>query len=235
MSACDQVTFSDVHIDPDRACDLCGGPLLTTNLTGVCRTTIKCRAENLRRRRSKSDAKRFRCKVCGGPIGKRNMIGICRTNNRCKTEAKRAHDRRYHLAHKNKRAARVSERPPGERRPHRQTILLPEDGEFDEVAIRIAVSGQRKVSLTHRERLEVIRLMLGQGASIREMCDHLHIQPKIVRELLDELGYECVRNEHILGSKIMVILPKNRVRGTKILPPETPMSIKPSASRKRKP
>lgn len=154
------------------------------------------------------------CKVCGGPVSGRNQIGICRVNKRCRRAAKKEHDHRYHVSHRSERGSRPRDDTP---RPHRQTITLPEDGIIDEVAIYIAVNGLRKIAMTHRERVEAVRRLLLQGGSIREMCDNLHVQPKIIREILDGLGFECVRNEHIAGSRIMIILPKDRKRGPKIL------------------
>ncbi len=219
--------MTDVHIDPDRVCELCGGSIVKSNTTGVCRTRPDCRTENARRRNRVYETG-AKCKVCQGPVSKRNTIGICRISDRCRVAAKKEHDHRYHLAHKTEKARRLHEKTV--RRPHRQTAVLPEDGIIDNVAVQITVSGSRKVALTQRERLEATRLMLLQGASIREMCDHLHVQPKVVRQLLDDLGFECVRNEHIVGSKIMVILPRDRVRGPKILPPEMPVTVKPRGS-----
>lgn len=222
----DPANMVNVHIDPARVCELCGGPIVNWNVTGVCRTRTDCRIENARRRKRAHETS-SKCKVCEGPVSKRNTIGICRVNDQCRVAAKKEHDHRYHLAHKADKARRLREKVVSGRRPHRQTATLPEDGIIDRVAVQITVAGTRKVALTQRERLEATRQMLLQGASIREMCDHLHVQPRVVRMLLDELGYECVRNEHIVGSKIMVILPKDRVHGPKILPPEMPMSVKP--------
>jgi hypothetical protein len=204
------------RIDFDRDCELCGGPIMVSNEINVCRTTPECMLENDKRRNRTTG---YRCKVCGSAITKRNKIGICRTKAKCRAAAKREHDHRYHLAHKDEKD---DDQKLGKQRAHRQTVLLPEDGIVDEIAVYLAVNGIRKVAMTHRERVEATRQMLLHGASIREMCDHLHVQPRIVRDILDELGFECVRNEHIAGSKIMIILPKNRARGPKILDDDKP-------------
>ena len=213
------VNLPQYHVDPVRTCDLCGGPVIRRNSTGVCRTTRACVLENQRRR----DVKSISCKICGGAISRRNKIPICRANSACRAAGKKEHDRRYHRNHKDR---------PKPSQSRRQTILLPEDGIVDPVAVYIAVHGIRKIAMTHRERLEAVRQMLLHGDSIRDICDHLHVPPATAREILDELGYECVRNEHIAGSKIMIILPKNRKRGPKLLTPHLP-SIKPAASHER--
>jgi hypothetical protein len=218
------VNLSHYRVDPARKCELCGGPVIIRNATGVCRTKPACMLENQRRRdiRNETAAKSARsgsCTICGGGISKRNKIPICRANAACRAAGKKEHDRRYHRNHKDR---------PKPSHSRRQTILLPEDGIIDPVAVYIAVHGIRKIAMTHRERVEAVRQMLLRGDSIREMCDHLHVPPDTARKILDELGYECVRNEHIAGSKIMIILPKNRKRGPKILSPHLP-SVKPSA------
>jgi Homeodomain-like domain len=207
---------SHYEIDPKRKCELCGGPIIRRNTTGVCRTTSSCMQESMRRRTIRAGS----CKICGGVISRRNKIPICRTNSTCRAAGKKEHDRRYHRSHKNR---------PKKSPSRRQTVLLPEDGIIDPVAVHIAVHGIRKIAMTHRERVEAVRQMLQRGDSIREICDHLHVPPATAREILDELGYECVRNEHIAGSKIMIILPKNRRRGPKLLTPDL-AALKPSAS-----
>jgi len=170
---------------------------------------MSCLLENNRRRgKNRTPVVALPCKVCGGPVSKRNQIGICRVNKKCRQAAKKLHDHKYHLTHR----ADGSRQKDGESRPHRQTVTLPEDGIIDDTAVYIAVNGLRRIAMTHRERVEAVRRLLLQGGSIREMCDNLHVQPKIIREILDELGFECVRNEHIAGSRIMIILPKNRNR-----------------------
>jgi hypothetical protein len=219
------LNLSQYQVDPARKCELCGGPVITRNATGVCRTTRACMLENQRRRDIKSgttarNARNGSCTICGGAISRRNKIPICRSNAACRAAGKKEHDRRYHRNHKDR---------PKPSHSRRQTILLPEDGIIDPVAVHIAVHGIRKIAMTHRERVEAVRQMLLRGDSIREMCDHLHVPPATAREILDELGYECVRNEHIAGSKIMIILPKNRRRGPKILAPHVP-PVKPSAT-----
>jgi hypothetical protein len=221
----DLSSANGTQIDPSRVCELCGGPIIVRNTTGVCRTTKDCMREN-DSRRNKTYVRTMTCAICGGPISKRNKVGICRKTEACRNAAKKEHDHRYHQAHKNGVPA-TAEEP----RAHRQTMLVPEDGIVDFMAVSIAVSGMRKVALTHRERLEVTRQMLVQGASIREMSSNLHVKPAAVRLLLDELGYECVRDVHIAGSKIMVILPKNRSKAAKILDPEMPRHVRPLTSR----
>lgn len=196
-------------IDPDRACELCSGPLLIGSKTGICRSNKRCMQESDNR----SIAATVNCKICGTQLAStRNKIGICRTNDKCRREAKRIHDRTYHQS-----LAKPKNAAPAKK--EEEIGLLPDDeltaeGYIDEVAVRIMVNGVRHVALTQIERVEVVRQMLVRGAGVRDMCDHLHVHPSTVREILDELGYECVRNAHIAGSKIMVILPKNRVRKT---------------------
>lgn len=193
-------------IDPERTCELCEGALLVGNVTGVCRSNRVCMQENDSRIRANNP----KCRVCDGPLHARNKIGVCRDTPACKKEAKRIHDRQYHQA-------KTGIKPPKAPR-ETESGLLPEDGIIDDIAVWIAATGMRKgtglpaVNLTHIERLEVIKLMLRVGAGVRDMCDNLHVHPSVVRSLLDELGYECVRNEHIAGSKIMIILPKSRTR-----------------------
>jgi hypothetical protein len=196
-------------IDPGKGCELCSGPLVMGSETGICRSNARCMQENDDRvRASITD-----CKICGAPLGSRNRIGICRTNDKCCKEAKKIHDRQYHQS----RASHQSRAKPREIREPKQEAennLLPEDGILDTIAIRIAANGLRKVRLTHRERVEVVKRMLNLGAGVRDMCDNIHVSPGVVRDILDELGFECIRNTHIVGSKIMIILPKNRPRRT---------------------
>jgi hypothetical protein len=156
------------------------------------------------------------CELCDGPLLSNNSTGICRTLPGCKTEddKRRGIERPVPVIKKPKPPKGTGKK---DTRAHRPTVLLAEDGIIDPIAVYIAVNGVRKIAMTHRERVEAVRQMLTRGSSIREMCDNLHVQPGVVRSILDELGFECVRNEHIAGSKIMVILPKDRVRGPKIL------------------
>jgi hypothetical protein len=198
-----------LRIDAHRTCEICNGPVTEGNEIGICRTTRKCREENEKRSRGSATE----CRICGSPLESRTKIGICRTNEICKREGKKVHDRHYHQSRKK-----------GEKKPKKQKTraddaswLLEEDGIIDETAVQIAASGKRRVRLTQNERIATVKLMLRLGIGVREMCDNLHVHPSVVREILDGLGYECVLNTHIVGSKVMIILPKDRMRKPKIL------------------
>ncbi len=194
--------------DPSRACELCGGPIIIANITGVCRTTRTCIQEDARRKAA--IAARL-CKVCGSDLAANNKIGICRASKACRKAGRKIHDRQYHYTRDQPKKKKKNVAVNAE--------LLPEwdDGYIDPVAVFVAVNGIRKIAMTHSERVAAVRTMLVQGAGVRELCDHLHVHPSTVHSILDELGYECVRNEHVVASKIMVILRKDRDKPEKML------------------
>ena len=59
--------------------------------------------------------------------------------------------------------------------------LLADDGLEDEVAVDIAVSGERRVRLTARERLLAAMAILKNGGTVRDVCVRLGL-PAIVSE-----------------------------------------------------
>lgn len=74
---------------PNSVCDLCGGPLRSTNTVGVCRRTPECDREQQRRRRGRPAQPVRTCDVCGGPLRSGNGIGVCRRTPECARERDR--------------------------------------------------------------------------------------------------------------------------------------------------
>jgi hypothetical protein len=95
-----------------------------------------------------------------------------------------------------------------------------EDGELivDDVAIRLMVSGSRKVRSTETERRRAVFYMISEGLTILDMSVHIGCRSQDVIRYLDELGFD-VTDDHLLskGARRKVILPKDRVTGPKIL------------------
>lgn len=85
--------------------------------------------------------------------------------------------------------------------------ILPEDGILDEVAIEIAIRGQRPVRLTLRERRAVVKSLIDRGASPGEIIEKLRTNPKWVTRTLHELGYDVLGTG---GNHGTYIVPKNR-------------------------
>lgn len=86
--------------------------------------------------------------------------------------------------------------------------ILPEDGIVDELAIRLAMSGERRIALTERERKIAVERMAKQGATSSEIIKALRAGPHWVRVTLNELGYDLVGT----SSTGMYVVPKDRPR-----------------------
>jgi hypothetical protein len=79
-------------------------------------------------------------------------------------------------------------------------MLLPDDGLIDEVAVRLAVTGARRVRLTPPERDLAARLMVARGADLAELAAHLGTSTAAAARLIRALGYRlgppCPRTKH---------------------------------------
>lgn len=133
--------------------------------------------ENARKRRV--DPVRT-CSVCSGPLSERNKTGICARNYGCRVQQQLRRN-----------GGRPKRPPKGD-----SAWLLPaaydlDTGEeiVDEVAIRIAVSGIRRVALTEVERTAAILKMIKTGWQYREIADHIGISPARLKPRIEALGY----------------------------------------------
>lgn len=71
-------------------------------------------------------------------------------------------------------------------KPGAADLLLPEDGIVDEVAVDIAVRGQRIVRLTSRERRLVAEQMIADGAEMETIAEHLGVCRQTVWRLMKD-------------------------------------------------
>jgi hypothetical protein len=71
--------MDDATSEP-RTCDVCGKPLRSTNISGVCSSTPECRKERSRRDPRRAPGPKpdqCYCEICGKPIQRNNVTGIC--------------------------------------------------------------------------------------------------------------------------------------------------------------
>jgi hypothetical protein len=141
-----------------------------------------------------------KCTVCGGPLFKRNKTGICTKNETCIKANRQVHDGTF----------RGVDKIYGPRRHHSEKEvrnypahpwMLHEDGIVDEIAIEIAVTGKRKVRLTQTEQKRVIERMLRLGYGRLEIRNNLGIGAVQIDKLLDEMGYEIIRDPTQVSAK----------------------------------
>ena len=59
--------------------------------------------------------------------------------------------------------------------------VLPEDGIVDPIAVQIAAAGERRVALTHAERLLAAAKILAAGHHLTEMAGRLHVSSDAAR------------------------------------------------------
>lgn len=91
-------------------------------------------------------------------------------------ERKRAADR--------ERRRRIKEGGPSDAR-----WVLPDDGVFDEVAVAIAISGERRVRLTRAERLEAVRVCLEDlGLTRTATAARLYVDERTVTRIAAQLA-----------------------------------------------
>jgi len=114
------------------------------------------------------------CQVCGGPISRRNSIGICWGKPACRRIAQAVYDLRTQPTHRVKWDER----------------LLKENGNFDHIAVEIAISGERKVDMTLRERKAAARVLIREGAGIEVLSRHLGMTVSHALVMIDDMGYE---------------------------------------------
>lgn len=60
-------------------------------------------------------------------------------------------------------------------------LLHPDDGVIDQIAVSIAAYGERRVRLSHSERVIAARTLLRHGSTVSALCTRL-ILPYIVSE-----------------------------------------------------
>jgi len=158
------MTDSIKRIDPNRTCSECGGPITLKNETGICTRNQACRSALQRR-------------MTGGAQNG--------ANNGDPSNSRYLLPPAYELCWGD----------PGERCDE-FGYALDEDGNkieiIDQVAIDIAVRGDRRVGLTERERVEVIRRMITGAWSPTEMAHHCGTIVPRIEPILTALGYEIV-------------------------------------------
>lgn len=75
-------------------------------------------------------------------------------------------------------------------RPHaRDARWLPDGGLIDDLAVSLTVAGARLVRLTEAERDLAVSRMIGLGADVQEIADHLGTNPATATRLVKALGY----------------------------------------------
>lgn len=92
-----------------------------------------------------------------------------------------------------------SDPPCRRRRPPRW--LLPDDGIIDELAVRIAASGARRVALTMPEREAAAALMITRGADTAELAANLGTTTIEAARLVALLGYRLSARDRGTGHR----------------------------------
>jgi DNA-binding CsgD family transcriptional regulator len=64
---------------------------------------------------------------------------------------------------------------------------IPDDGIIDDIAVRIAASGQRRVRLTRAERRLAAALIIARGGTSYRVAKHLGISSWAARTLVDSI------------------------------------------------
>jgi hypothetical protein len=62
----------------------------------------------------------------------------------------------------------------------------------DEVAIRTAVAGTRKVALTEHERKVAVKTMIERGYRFKEIATNLGTSTKKLKPVIEGMGYELI-------------------------------------------
>lgn len=135
-----------------------------------------------------------RCSVCGGPLSTRNQSGICAKNYGCRVQQQLRRQGRKRNGPKKGTPPWLL--PPAYEIDDDGNQVLDKNGQpveiVDEVAIRVAVSGVRRVALTEQERKEVIIKMIKTGWQYREIADHIGTSPAKLRPMIEALGYQII-------------------------------------------
>lgn len=70
----------------------------------------------------------------------------------------------------------------GARKPG-TSMLLPDDGFIDPVAVELAVSGKRAVRMTHAERIEAVRRLMGGSLTFTEIGERIGVSMSHAKRL----------------------------------------------------
>jgi hypothetical protein len=152
------------RIDPERCCSVCGGPITIKNVTGICTRNRACRSALQR-------------KMTGGAQNG--------ANNGDPSNSQWLLEPAYELCDEPSPVCDENGGYKVDENGNRIEIV-------DEVAIDIAVRGDRRVGLTETERREVIRRMIAGAWSPTEMAHHCGTIVPRIEGILNELGYEIV-------------------------------------------
>ena len=135
-----------------------------------------------------------KCSVCQGPLSSRNSSGICAKTFECRVQQQlRRRGGRRVRPPKGDSAWLLS---PAYEIHEDGSQILDRDGKpieiVDEVAIRVAVAGTRRVALTDTERREVIQQMIKTGWQYREIADHIGTSPAKLKPMIEAMGYRLI-------------------------------------------
>lgn len=135
-----------------------------------------------------------KCSVCGGPLSARNKSGICAKNYKCRVQQQLS--RQGGQRTRPPRGESVWVLPPAYEIDEDGNQILDDNGKpieiVDEVAVRVAVSGVRRVALTERERRLVIEKMIKTGWQYREIADHIGTSPAKLKPIIEDLGFTLI-------------------------------------------
>jgi DNA-binding CsgD family transcriptional regulator len=118
------------------------------------------------------------CRNCGGPISPKNETGYCVKSHECRSMGSAA--RRQSMA------TRQGRKQPGKLIPEVRDVDTNELI-IDDVAIHVALSGQRTVSLTETERRIVVRSLLLRHMDAKEIAQHLGVKVETAKQVIREV------------------------------------------------
>lgn len=119
------------------------------------------------------------CRNCGGLLSPRNITGYCIKTHECRSAGSAA--RRQSMA------TRQGRRQPGKLIPEVRDI---DSNELiiDDVAIHVALSGERTVSLTETERRIVVRSLMLRHMDAKEIAQHLGVKVETAKAVMKEVA-----------------------------------------------
>lgn len=155
------------------------------------------------------------CKICGGPTASNNRTGICTLNPQCRKQWYAEHDGKSPGLDPKLKDRKQGRYPA---RAHELYEDMDDDGEMivDDIAIQLCIQAVRKVRLTPTEQGIATRKMIRMDFSTGDIRDRLGVTDANLKEILDTIGYEVIKDPAMKNAKWSerkLIARKDRVRG----------------------
>ena len=138
------------------------------------------------------------CSECGGPITLNNKSGICARTHECRSALQRRMNggKQNGVLNGKPENSQYLLPPAYELEDEGDEYRLDANGNrieiVDDVAIDIAVRGDRKVGLTETEREVVIMRMISGAWSVHDIAGHCGTIAPRLYPIFERLGYEVV-------------------------------------------